>query len=185
MLPPRDMNMVRVGRVYLQARPSAIPAYAALIALCVGIAKRRYPRMGWGTAIFVGMGWAALFWASESLHAFGHYLSGRAVGAPLDAVRYEWLFQLTLYYNSGVRPEQHFGRAAGGPLLSALSSLIGMSVGRLVRHIPILGPAIETWVFWNVTITTIAMLPIKVLDGGAMLRALRKMREQKALPNGR
>ncbi len=173
------MNMVKVGRVYIQARPSAIPAYVILIALCAGVARRRYPRIGWGAAVMVGIGWAAMFWASESLHAVGHFLSSRAVNAPLNAIRYEWIFQRTVYYNNGVRPAQHFGRAVGGPLISAFSSLIGMAVWRAVRHVPILSSIAEAWVFWNTTITLVAMAPVESLDGGAMLRALRTMRELK------
>jgi hypothetical protein len=66
------------------------------------------------------------------------------------------------------------------PLISAFSSLIGMAVWRVVRHVPILSSIAEAWVFWNMTITLVAMAPVESLDGGAMLRALRTMRELKS-----
>lgn len=178
MLPPREMNLLKVGDVFVQARPTAIPAYLAGWALCTGLAKRRYAGMGWLMAVWVGAAWCLMYWMAESLHAFGHYLSGKAVGAPLDVVRYDWVFQLTIYYNNGVRPAQHFWRAAGGPIMTGSAWVTSLNLWRLVRKVPVVGPLVGAFVAWNTVILMVSLLPHPFVDGGAMLRALRKMREQ-------
>jgi Zn-dependent protease len=157
------------------ARPGDVVAQMGIFWLLLQVAKyskRRWPApLRWMQAAI----WFNMFQGADTLHTIGHILSSRSVGAPMDAITTRLGIQTTVYHNNDVTPEQHIGRAIGGPLASGAATLAGYLFWRGLRHIPVLGWLAKTWYTTNAITLAAAMLPSPSCDGGALLRWIVKL----------
>ncbi len=116
---------------------------------------------------------ASLWYEAELNHVLGHALSSRLAGAPMDQLRWGLLAR-TLYDNNDVTPRQHIGRAMGGPLGSALAMLCWWVAWRLSADRPV-GRLALIALACNTLLTLGSWLPLPWVDGGVILRNIRKL----------
>jgi Zn-dependent protease len=151
-------------------RQSALAGYAATLVACVLLAAERRPRWSWAGKGLLGSAWFAVFQASYVLHSIGHVLSARAVGAPMQTVLLHWGFQINEYLDHQVTPQQHIGRASGGPLASGAGAASGYAVWRLLRRVPLFGDVAEAWFVSNLLIGAVSAAPTPHFDGASILK---------------
>ncbi len=114
-----------------------------------------------------------LWYEAEANHVAGHALSAQMAGAPMDRIDWGVLPQ-TLYDDNDVTPQQHIGRAIGGPLASALSMLIWWSIWRVLQGKPIARVALIAMIH-NMIITLGSWLPLPLVDGGVIYKNIRRL----------
>lgn len=116
---------------------------------------------------------ASLWYEAELNHVLGHLVSARQAGAPMDRMRWGLLVS-TLYDDNDVTPRQHIGRAVGGPLGSALAMLCWWVLWRLSSGKPVRRLALIALAF-NMCLTLGSWVPLPWVDGGVILRNIRKL----------
>jgi hypothetical protein len=158
---------MRVLGLKTDVRPSAALAGLAMGALAYALLPGG-PRRLLGSALGV-----ALWYEAELNHTLGHVVSARLAGAPIDRLRWG-LMLATLYDNNDVTPRQHIGRAMGGPLASALAMLCWWLLWRLSSDRPVGRLALIALAF-NTLLTLVSWLPLPWVDGGVILRNIRKL----------
>ncbi|MGD8598985.1 MAG: hypothetical protein PVJ26_18355 [Anaerolineae bacterium] len=167
-----QFRLGRLAGLELVARPSAA---IGSLALWLGLAllsvwMLRAPLREAIVAAFLGV---VLHWLSDLGHHLGHAWAARRAGYPMAGVRFYWLLGTSLYppneppLSAGV----HIRRALGGPLASALLTLLA---GLLVLALWPLGGAlwwIAAFVFAdNLLVFTLgALLPLGFTDGSTLL----------------
>lgn len=169
-VPPQPRTLFILAGTPVQADASAPLSAVWLLGLCWTLIGVRYPtygplRRGLLSLIWLGLGYGVFF-----VHSLGHVLSARAVGAPMDVLVVNAVHWLTLYFNSGVAPQAHLGRAAGGPLANVAAILV---TRRLRAQIPAgaLGrDLLDTFLLFNAALLAAALLPTPSFDGGTLLK---------------
>jgi hypothetical protein len=116
----------------------------------------------------------ALAWyEADLIHLAGHITSAHLAEAPMDYVNWG-VFAINGYKQHDVTPQQHIGRALGGPIASGLAALVywlaWRALGRtLLGQVALIG-------FAENALTAIGSLaPISLVDGGIIYANLRKM----------
>jgi hypothetical protein len=76
--------------------------------------------------IIIGIIGTLLHWLGELIHQYGHFFAAKRVGHPSTGVELWWLLGSTRYpANEGkLLPQIHIRRALGGPIASAIFSVI-------------------------------------------------------------
>ncbi len=118
----------------------------------------------------VAVVWMVLYRAAYFLHNIGHMISARQAGAPMDALELRWGTQLDVYLKNDVTPDQHMGRALGGPVTSGAMALASYYVWRVVRRIPVAGWLARTWLVANAIGAAVSLAPSPTFDGGTLLK---------------
>ncbi len=166
--PPRTLLIVAGTPV--QADVTAPLNGAGALVLCWLLVAGRYPGRSLLLRIPVCLLWTILLLAVFVLHSAGHVISARAAGAPMDVLVINAVHWITLYYNDGVSPRSHLGRAAGGPL----ANLTGILFAQLLRRILPPGPfgrdLADAFALFNALVGGAALLPGGSFDGGALLK---------------
>ena len=115
----------------------------------------------------------ALWYEAAGNHLAGHLLSSQLAGAPMD--RIDWgVRAATLYDNNDVSPQQHIGRAIGGPLGSSASMLAWWVIWLLLRRHP-LGRFALSALIYNTLFALLSWLPIPTGDGATIWSNIRKL----------
>jgi hypothetical protein len=114
-----------------------------------------------------GLVFGGLLFLINVLHTVGHILSGKIVGAPMDANLVTATRHVNLYSGdqSGYGKGVHIGRSLGGPLFNLLTGLIALGASALVSDAALaffattsigiglgaLGPvpSVDGWVIWG------------------------------------
>ncbi|MBN1965331.1 MAG: hypothetical protein JW910_11850 [Anaerolineae bacterium] len=142
----------------------------SIFLLCWLLSGRRYPELGRLRRLPLALVWSALFYTVFLVHAAGHILSSRAARAPLDTLLINAVHWITFYLDQNVTPEQHIGRAAGGPLANGIALLL---LARLRRAIPAgrwRRDLLDTLAAFHALIGAVSLLPTPTFDGGALLK---------------
>jgi hypothetical protein len=155
--------------------PSVIPGTALLLVVFTIIAS---VVLGFPLAIAVGMALAAvvLHVFSDIWHQAGHALAARTTGYPMIGIRLWWVLAASVYPSDepDLPPGIHIRRALGGPIASAILSLIA---GLVLLAMRAAGPA--TWVvgWWfaeNLLLFTAQVLiPFGFNDGATIWHWMR------------
>jgi hypothetical protein len=143
---------------------------AALWGLMSWLAGRRRPERSWSAQLGVGALSAAGLLTPDLAHTFGHVVSARRAGAPVDEVVFsDWMPQ-TLYADNDVSPDAHRARATGGPVMSGVAFSISLllrslsprgSLGRELMDGICVG---HGFIFFG------SLLPLPMVDGGTLLK---------------
>ena len=137
----------------------SLPLYVALGLLAAFLANG-------GSAVearlLTGLGYGLLIDLTNLPHSLGHILSGKLVGAPMDANLVTATFHVNLYQGdqSGYSKLVHIGRSLGGPLGNLLVGLISLGVGKLVA-----GDGLSLFGMMNVVVAIFLLAPTPSLDG--------------------
>ena len=114
-----------------------------------------------------------LWYEAEANHVAGHALSAQLAGAPMD--RIDWgVLPRTLYDDNNVSPQQHIGRAIGGPISSATSMLLWWGIWRMLQGKPAARVALIALIH-NTILTLGSWLPLPLVDGGVIYKNIRQL----------
>jgi hypothetical protein len=167
---PQEMVIFTVQGTPFLIHPSDIPGQAAIFWAFLQLATIRGPRLLPPVRWLQAAIWLWMYRSMYTLHSIGHIMSARLSGAPMDAVSWRWGTQVNVYKDSNVTPDQHIGRAAGGPVITALTTLEAYLVWRTVRRIPGLRWLARWWLAFNAIGLAVALAPTPTFDGGALLK---------------
>jgi Zn-dependent protease len=169
-VPPQPKTLFHLAGTPVQADASAPLSAGWLLGLCWLLIGERYPaygvaRRGLLSLIWLGLGYGVFF-----VHSLGHVLSSRAIGAPMDVLVINAVHWVTLYFNNGVDPQAHLGRAAGGPVANALAMLVTRRLRPVIPVGPLGRDLLDTFFLFNAALLAAALLPTPSFDGGALLK---------------
>jgi len=103
-------------------------------------------------------------------HAIAHIASARRAGAPMDMVLISAGMPRTLYYNDDVPPAVHRRRASGGPVFSAVGSVLSLLLYLVASD----GSLLREWAGWSLVghgfILLGSLAPLPMVDGGCILK---------------
>jgi hypothetical protein len=131
-----------------------------------------------GIALLAGLLVVLLHWIAVSVHVLGHTTAARRTGYPANGIRL-WGLLSAIGYPGDEPPLPtaiHVRRALGGPLASAIFSLVVAVLVVALR--PIVGTA--WWLLIFLLLDTFlvgtlgALLPLDFADGGTLLRLRRE-----------
>lgn len=159
--------------VRLQASFLLLPLWAAAVGILTGAERGR-------SAVFM-VAFVLLLYICAALHEIGHILPARAFGAVVTYVRISGMGAFVHVESAkGITPRQDFLIAVGGPLVSALLSVVLCAIAwplwqaqGLVVLIQRNAPALlVTLAGTNILLTIFNLLPVFPMDGGRALNAL-------------
>ncbi len=132
-----------------------------------------------GGAIVAGILCTILHWLSELMHQLGHAWAAQRTGYPMSGIRFgtHVIFSTALYpANEPTLPAKvHLRRAAGGPLISGLLSVVAL-VLLLIAQAAGTGQFVA-WFFFleNLLVLTLqAVIPLGFNDGSTIWHYLRR-----------
>lgn len=169
-VPPRPRTIFTLAGVPVQVDPTAPVGAIGVWGMCWLLVGRRYPGRSVALRALLTCLWTGLFFSVFFLHSLGHIVSARAAGAPMGALVITATHWLTWYPNSGVPPQAHLGRAAGGPLANLAGLLIGHGLRRVLPSGPLGRDLAEAFLAFDAAIGAAALLPTPSFDGGALLK---------------
>jgi Zn-dependent protease len=131
-----------------------------------------HPAARLGTRLVTGLRYGLLIFLTDVAHNLGHILSSRAVGAPMTAIIATATVPLAHYEDDQPQPSRvHVGRSLGGPVLNLLLGAIALATFAFAlpnRFIRFFGIA-------NLVLGGFSLLPLPSIDGGVIVRELRKL----------
>ena len=173
-------NEAFLGRCYglaWSARPSAF-AGALVLWLLLAVIGAAVLKLPIGAAVAAGLAAMLVHWLSEAWHQLGHAWAARRTGHPMTGVRFWSLLGSSLYPagEPALPPSVHVRRALGGPLASALLTLLTGAIALALRP----GGGVIWWValfafLENLFVFTLqAAVPLGFNDGATLWRWLRQ-----------
>lgn len=169
----QSFSIGRISGLEIRVRPMAILAALLLWALfsVIGSKKWQYaPRKAvWGgiTAVF-------LHYLSDLWHHLGHKRAAEITGFPMAGVEFWGPLATSIYPDDepNLSADIHIQRALGGPIASAVLSLIGGLLWLVLRPVGDIYALLAAIFFldnWFV-LTLGAFLPLGFTDGSTILR---------------
>jgi hypothetical protein len=117
--------------------------------------------------------WGALAWyEADFIHVAGHITSARLAGAPMDYVHWG-IFAINGYTQHDVTPQQHIGRALGGPIASGLAAIVYWLTWRALGR-TLLGQMTLIGFVENALTAIGSLAPLPIIDGGVIYANIRK-----------
>jgi len=171
-----DRTLFHCFGLRISVMPSVMPALALLWVILALIAIFAF---GFPLAIAVGMTLVAvvLHIVSELWHQLGHAFAARATGYPMVGVRFWWLLAASVYPENEpeLAPAIHIRRALGGPIASALLSLVAGLLWLVLRDSGPVGWVVGLWFAENLLLFTAQVLvPFGFNDGATIWHWLRR-----------
>jgi hypothetical protein len=114
------------------------------------------------TRLTLGLTYGVMLFLINILHSFGHILSGKLVGAPMDANLVTATRHVNMYFGDQDKYSRwiHIGRALGGPVFNILVGAATLMLWRLSG-----GDYLVAFANLNVIIGLATLAPIPSLDG--------------------
>jgi hypothetical protein len=165
----------RLAGLEISALPSAIAGFLLVWVVLGGVALLL--GLSVGEAIVGGLLGAILHWIVDTLHQLGHAWAARRTGYPMTGVRFWWVLSSSIYPadEPHLPAVTHVRRAVGGPVASAIVSLLSGIVALALA----LGSA-GGLLWWlalfffldNLLVFTLgSLLPLGFTDGSTLLQA--------------
>lgn len=170
VLSPREAHIFTIQGTPVLMHPSEVIGQVIMLWLSMNLARIVFPGLPRLVRWLVVAVWIIIYRAAYFLHNIGHIISAREVGAPMDALELRWGTQLDVYLKNNVTPQQHMGRALGGPIASGALTLGSYYAWRILRRIPGLGWLARTWLVVNAIGTAVSLAPSPTFDGGTLLK---------------
>jgi hypothetical protein len=173
------MKSIHLGKIFGLQIDLLPVTFLATLLLWIGLSAAAFYgiKIPLGESILLGLIATLLHWTSGLLHHLGHFLASRTTGYPMTGLQLGMIGILArdLYPadESELPPATHIRRALGGPIVSALLSVIFFLL------LP-LWPGNWYWLglfilLDNVFVFTLQVfIPLGFNDGGTILRNLRK-----------
>ncbi|MGD9100712.1 MAG: hypothetical protein PVF45_09550 [Anaerolineae bacterium] len=168
-------NEIKLGQVAglnLSASPSALTGSVVLWAL-VGGAAAGLLNVPLGEALVGGLVAVIAHWTSDIVHHLGHAWAARQTGHPMTGVRLWGVIGISLYPpdEPTLPAEVHIRRALGGPLASALLTLLAAVVALALRPVDQTPGWVGAFFFLDnlLFLTLGAFMPLGFTDGSTLL----------------
>ena len=118
------MNLKPLG-LKLTSDSTALPCTIALFAALTAAALLLL-RLPFGDALLMGLAATVLHWVSGIWHDLGHAIAARLSGHSMIGLRLWTFFFINVYPSDEgeLPPKVHVGRALGGPIASALLTVV-------------------------------------------------------------
>lgn len=170
---PTDRRRFRVSTHW--SAPPALLLFWAVLALVTN----RFLKLSGAAAAAVAALVTAGHIISEVWHQLGHAVAGALTGHPMRGVRFWWIFIASVYPRDEppLPAAIHIRRALGGPIASAILTLILGVIARAVR------PPRARRILWVLCLENLFVFTLQVFvplgfNDGATIREWRRKREQ-------
>jgi hypothetical protein len=168
----KPLTLPSIYQLQITVEPSALICWAALLAALFGVGLGVL-HMDALTALLAAAVCTALYIEGELWHQLGHAFAARRTGYPMTGITFFLVLGRSIYPadEPTLPPSVHIQRALGGPIASALASLLW---GVLLLLLPVGSAA--WWVIAfaavvNVGVFTLgAFMPLGFTDGSTLLR---------------
>ena len=164
------MIRIRVFNTPVKIRLVVLANIVVLWAVTSWVGLTRYPDRDLLWGIIIGLFAMILLLIADIGHATAHIFSARRAGAPMDEIRISAGMPQTIYRSRDVSPSAHRMRALGGPAFSATGLLLSLIVYGLASSVPIARELAAWSAIGHGLILGGCLLPIPVVDGGAILK---------------
>lgn len=137
------------------------------------LAGKRRPQRALRQRMGVGLLGTLAALGSEWLHNLAHAAAAQRVGKPADAIYLMGGLPRLVYHDvhdAQVTPQQHMGRAAGGPLANGLLWLLAALLHRRAAPGSLTAEMTGIAIYTNAFIACGGLLPLPPLDGGPLLK---------------
>src|SRR5574340_750618 len=139
-----------------------------LVVSCLGWLL--HPYLSLPQALLIGLVSTILLAVAELGHPFGHMVSARYAGAPMDELVISQGMPRTLYWDNSVPPNAHRLRALGGPLFNVLGVLLSLAVFAIAP----LNSLVREWASWSAfghgLLLVESLFPVPMVDGGTLMK---------------
>ncbi len=169
-LPDGAPALFRLNGVPVQVPPAYWGDVIALGGGLVWLAGWRRPERSWGGRLVVGGLALALTVLADLVHVFGHTVSARLAGAPMDRVRVALGIPRTLYDNNDVPPATHRLRALGGPIANLLALLLSLLWRRATRPASAARDLADVSCLGHGVLFFGSLVPLPIFDAGTILK---------------
>ena len=129
-----------------------------------------HPGRTWPQALLIGLASALLMFLAEFGHPFGHMLSARYAGAPMDELVITDGMARTLYQNNAVSPDAHRLRALGGLMFNVVGLLVSAAVYAIAPGHPVVRELAAWSALGHGLLLIMSLFPVPLVDGGTLLK---------------
>ncbi len=162
--------LFRLNGVPVKVAPAFWADMAFVAGVLIWLAGRRWAARGWGArlggmALVLPLGLSA-----DLFHVFGHTVSARLAGTPMDEIRLTAGMPRTLYFDNTVPPRTHRLRASGGLVANLLALLLGLLGRRVTAPGSIAHDLAGVVVLGHGFIFGTSLVPVPMVDGGTILK---------------
>ena len=170
----KEFRLGRLGGLELSAVPSAFLGSLVLWLGLSGIAIILL-RLPASDAVLGALAATALHWISDTLHQLGHARAARQTGHPMLGIRYWGVLSSSVYpADEPTLPAAvHLRRALGGPIMSALVTLVAAALVLAAQSAGVYGIIRWLALFFllaNLFVFTLGpFLPLGFTDGSTLL----------------
>lgn len=161
--------------VHWEAAPFAWVNPLIFIVAGFVIAWASEPGASFWKMLFAGFGYGLLVYLTYILHGIGHTISGKKVGAPMDANLITPIRHINIYTGdqSVYAKHVHIGRALGGPAINLLTGIAALGLWALIG-----GSGLWVFAAANLITGAAALLPIPAIDGWVLWGELLGLRRR-------
>ena len=168
--PDKAPPLFRLNGVPVTVPPAYWGDIVALGGGLIWLAGRRRPERSWGGRFVVGGLALALTVLADLAHVFGHTVSARAAGAPMDRVLVALGIPRTLYDDNDVPPATHRMRALGGPIANLLALLLSLVWRRAARPASAARDLADVSCLGHGLLFFGSLVPLPIFDAGTILK---------------
>lgn len=159
----------------LNGVPVKVPhASWALLALVWGalawLAGKRRPQRSWPARLLAGSLALPVALLCEVGHVWGHTVSARVAGTPMNTIVFAVDMPRTLYADTAVPPRTHRTRALGGVVFNALALLGGLLCRRATPPSSFARELADLFCAGNGWLIAASLTPLPFVDGGSILK---------------
>lgn len=131
---------------------------------------KRRPQLSWPARLLAGALSLPIALLPDFVHFWGHTVSARYAGAPMDTILYAVGMPRTLYADNAVPPHTHRMRALGGVIFNALALLGGLLVRRATPPDSFARELADLFCAGNGFLVPASLVPLPFVDGGTILK---------------
>ncbi|HQZ99882.1 MAG TPA: hypothetical protein PLJ62_06785 [Thermoflexales bacterium] len=159
----------------IQVRRSVIPSVIGVFAIAVVVGAMAMPP---GATMVFALCVVGLHWLSVIVHHAGHFVFARLTGHPMRGIAFWFVFAQDLYLPNepDLPPRTHLIRAVGGPVFSAILSVMAFGLMQAVSAPLWLAWALRFFFLDNLLVMTLQVfLPVSFGDGSAIWKWLPRL----------
>lgn len=154
----------------IHIKPVLLLNVLGLWALATGVGLSRDPQRSLPLGLLAGFLVMVLLLVADIGHAVAHIFSARHAGAPMDLILLSAGMPRTLYFDNDLPPRAQRLRALGGPLYSALGTMLSAAAFAIFPR-PSIAWELAAWsLLGHGGILAGSLLPLLIIDGGALLK---------------
>lgn len=166
-----EKPLFKIFDTSITAEPSA--AITPLILMGVGtrLAGWHDPTRSWPARLRIGLLTGIAYELAGLFHYLGHIISSLLADAPMDGVHFSYPMPRSIYHrNDDITPQQHIGRAIGGPLFSMMAVVGKLFLRLFTKPGSIIRDYLNVAILVNLFLGIGSLFPVPHVDGGVLLK---------------